>query len=260
MCRLLAYTGGAETPLSRYVLEPDHSLEAQAYDPREMLSGVVNADGFGAGWYTDEGDGEPAVYRSLSPIWSDVAFRSVAPKIRSRVYFAALRNATPPLPSEMSAVPPFQAGRYLFMHNGAIDGFRGSVMRPMRDSLSDERYGEVVGASDSETVFACLLDRLDGGLSLRNALLETIRYVGETCRSHGTKATLNLGLTDGEEMVFTRYSTEGPTNSLYYLEGEGSVVVASERLDGDGRWRAVPADSLLVAGGVSGVSVERVHL
>ena len=50
-------------------------------------------------------------------------------------------------------------------------------------------------------------------------------------------------------MAFTRYSTDGPGTSLYVLEGAdtfpGAVVVASERLDEDSRWRKVPDRHLL---------------
>jgi predicted glutamine amidotransferase len=53
-------------------------------------------------------------------------------------------------------------------------------------------------------------------------------------------------------MAFARYSTEGPGNSLYFIEdGEAfsnAVVVASERLDGDTGWHQVPDRHLLVAG------------
>lgn len=261
MCRLLAYLGEEPAPLSKHILDAPHSLEVQAYAPKEMLSGVVNADGFGAGWYTDDdANDEPAVYRSLSPVWSDATFHSIAPKIRSRAYFAALRNATPPLPSELAAVPPFSSGKYLFMHNGAIDDFRNTVMRPMRGSLSDERYRGIIGSSDSETIFALVLDRLDGGMPPKDALLDTLRYIESSCRNYDTKATLNLGLTDGVEMIFTRYSTAGATNSLYYLSDINSVVVASERLDGDERWREVPAGSVVGVGGDQSVSVEEIHL
>jgi glutamine amidotransferase len=62
-------------------------------------------------------------------------------------------------------------------------------------------------------------------------------------------ASLNLGVTDGEAMAFSRYSTEGPGNSLYFVEGgeafPDAVVVASERLDGDAGWRQVPDRHLL---------------
>jgi gamma-glutamyl hercynylcysteine S-oxide hydrolase len=68
---------------------------------------------------------------------------------------------------------------------------------------------------------------------------------------------LNLAVTDGTAMAFTRYSTEGPGNSLYCLEDAGSFpgafVVASERLGGDPAWREVPDRHLLAAdeGGAS---------
>ncbi|AHY47461.1 TIGR03442: ergothioneine biosynthesis protein EgtC [Rubrobacter radiotolerans] len=244
MCRLLAYLGTAPAALSRYVFEPDHSLEVQAFAPREMLSGVVNADGFGVGWYAED-DPEPALYRSLFPLWSDATFRSIAPRIKSRAYFAALRNATPPLPSELSAVPPFASGRYLFMHNGAIDRFRETAMRPLRDSLSEAGYREVTGASDSETICACVMDRLRSGMPPKVALLDATAFVAEVCQGRGVRAALNLGLSDGERLVFSRYSTEGPANSLYYLAEEGAVIVSSERLDADERWREVPEGSVL---------------
>ena len=35
--------------LSSVVLEPEHSLLVQSYVPKEMMSGAVNADGFGVG-------------------------------------------------------------------------------------------------------------------------------------------------------------------------------------------------------------------
>ncbi|MBA2693965.1 MAG: ergothioneine biosynthesis protein EgtC [Rubrobacter sp.] len=261
MCRLAAYLGETETSLSSLTMEAEHSLLAQSYAPREMLSGVVNADGFGAAWYTPEVDDAPAVHRSNSPMWADRSFAGIAPKVRSRSIFAALRNATPGLPAEESGVPPFASGKYSFMHNGAIDGFRHTAMRPLRDTLSDERYSDIIGASDSETIFACLLDRMDGSTDLREAILETIRLVSDVCEARGTKATLNLGATDGEEMVFARHSTEGPDNSLYFIEGgeafPNAVVVASERFDGDEGWREVPSRSLLRVGG-HGVRTEKI--
>ncbi|CAN5488777.1 ergothioneine biosynthesis protein EgtC [soil metagenome] len=261
MCRLAAYLGKTETSLSSLTMEAEHSLLVQTHAPREMLSGVVNADGFGAAWY-DGADETPAVYRSNSPMWADRSFAGIAPKVRSRSIFAALRNATPGLPAEESGVPPFASGRFAFMHNGAVDGFRKTAMRPLRDTLSDERYSEILGASDSETVFACLLDRLDAGLDLRAAMIETIRLVSEVCEKARTNATLNLGATDGQSMVFVRHSTSEPDNSLYFIEGgeafPDAVVVASERFHGDGKWREVPSRSLLSVDEKLGVSIEKI--
>ena len=67
MCRIVAYLGGPEATLSSVVLEPEHSLLVQSYAPKEMMSGVVNADGFGVGWYAPWSGDEPAVYRSDVP-------------------------------------------------------------------------------------------------------------------------------------------------------------------------------------------------
>jgi glutamine amidotransferase len=249
MCRMVGYLGKPEATLSSVVLEPEHSLLVQSYAPREMMSGVVNADGFGVGWYVPE-DEEPAVYRSNGSLWSDRSFAGIASKIRGRTVFAAVRSATVGLLVEESGVPPFSSGPYLFMHNGAIQDFRRKAMRPLRDTLSDEAYSGLLGATDSETIFAGLLDLLrDDPAGLADAARETICRVTEVCGGLGVKATLNLAVTDGTAMVFTRYSTEGPGNSLYFVEDErpfsGAIVVASERLDGDPAWREVPDRHLL---------------
>jgi gamma-glutamyl hercynylcysteine S-oxide hydrolase len=253
------YLGKKAIPLSSLVLEPEHSLLVQSYAPKEMMSGVVNADGFGVGWYAPEVDGEPAVYRSNTPIWSDRSFASIAPKVRSASFFAAIRSATPGLPVEESGVPPFASGPYLFAHNGAIRNFRVTAMRPLRDALSDASYSGLLGVTDSETIFALLLDRLrevkarpGDADALAEVTTDTLRYVSSVCTKLGIPATLNIGVTDGEVMAFTRYSTEGPGNSLYVIEGgkalPDAVVVASERLNGDAGWRQVHDRHLLVAG------------
>ena len=249
MCRMVGYLGASEATLSSVVLGPEHSLLVQSYAPEEMMSGVVNADGFGVGWYVPEDD-EPAVYRSNAPLWSDRSFAGIAPKIRSRTIFAAVRSATPGLPVEESGVPPFSSGPYLFMHNGAIRDFRKTAMRPLRERLSDEAYSGLLGVTDSETIFAGLLDLLKGDpTDLAGAAKETIRLVTEVCDGLSVRAALNLAVTDGTAMAFTRYSTQGPGNSLYMLENAetfpGAFVVASEWLDRDPGWREVPDRRLM---------------
>ncbi len=259
MCHIVAYLGRREVRLSSLVLEPDHSLLVQSYAPKEMMSGVVNADGFGTGWYVPEVDDEPAVYRSNAPLWADRSFASIAPKVRSATVLAAVRSATPGLPAEESGVPPFSSGPYLFAHNGAINDFRATAMRPLRALLSDESYARLLGVTDSETIFALLLDRLreakahpgDDG-TLAEATSETLHQVSETCSNLGVYAALNVGVTDGEAFVFARYSTEGPGNSLYFVENSeafpGAVVVASERLDSANEWQKAPDRHLIMVG------------
>jgi glutamine amidotransferase len=212
---MVGYLGGPEVTLSSLVLEPDHSLLVQSYAPQEMLSGVVNADGFGVGWYAPWSGDAPAVYRSNQSLWADRTFEGIAAKIRSRSIFAAVRSATPGLPVEESGVPPFTSGPLTFMHNGAIKDFRHTAMRPLRDGLSHEAYSGLLGTTDSETIFAILLDHLVDGRDLAGATAATIRRVSEVCGEMDIYASLNLAVTDGKEMVFTRYSTDGVGNSLY---------------------------------------------
>lgn len=272
MCRMAAYLGGPAIPLSSLTLEPEHSLVEQAHSPREMLSGTVNTDGFGAGWYVPDGpgsaagapEGEPALYRSTRSIWADRSFASLAGKLKSHAIFAAVRNATPGLPVEDSGVPPFGAGPYLFMHNGAVEGFRHTVMRELRGSLSDGAYASLLGVTDSETIFAGLCDRLGvyaeppvkrqpDAETLAGALADTLRHVSGVAERAGVQATLNLSVTDGSAIVFSRYSLRGPGSSLYYLEDgrrfPGGIAVASEPLDGNPGWREVPDDHLLIVDG-----------
>ena len=127
------------------------------------------------------------------------------------------------------------------------------------------KQADLVGTTDSETIFALLLDQvrttkaLPGDAeALAGATAETVRRVSDICAKLGVPASLNVGVTDGRAMAFARYSTEGPGNSLYLLEDghafPGALVVASERLDGDSGWRAVPDRNLLSADR-TGVSV-----
>ena len=117
--------------------------------------------------------------------------------------------------------------------------------------MSDESYAGLLGTTDSETIFAVLLDRLrEAPGDLIGATAETVRHVSTVCGGLGIRATLNLAVTDGAAFAFSRYSTGGPGNSLYLIEDArtfpGAAVVASERLDDDARWRKVPDRHLLV--------------
>ncbi|MGH3189874.1 MAG: hypothetical protein ACRDPY_26070 [Streptosporangiaceae bacterium] len=125
MCRQLAYLGPAAT-LRSVIIEPPHGLYRQGWAPRLQRHGTVNADGFGVGWYCD-GDPEPARYRQAVPIWADESFADVARVTRAPAILAAVRCATSGTDLGPSAVAPFRAGRWLFSHNGVIDGWPDSV-------------------------------------------------------------------------------------------------------------------------------------
>ncbi|MBD2018667.1 class II glutamine amidotransferase, partial [Leptolyngbya sp. FACHB-36] len=132
MCRLLGYLG-PRVQLDRLLFKPEHSLIVQSYQPKEMTAGLLNADGFGVGWYHPERQNEAFVYKNTLPIWSDVVnLPSLSRYVESGCILANVRSATPGLTVDLSNCQPFQYQRLLAMHNGAIEQFRQSLYRPIR--------------------------------------------------------------------------------------------------------------------------------
>jgi len=206
----------------------------------------VNADGFGVGWYDLAVRPEPARWRSPRPAWVQGGFRSVAGLVRTTCALAAVRDATPPSAVEETGTPPFTAGPWLFAHNGAVEGFAGFEANGvrLRRTVSDARAAAIEGASDSEVLFALVLDRLDEGADPGAALASVVAEVRAVA-----PARLNMVITDGRRVAAT---TAGDT--MFVLDADGAVVVASEPYDEDPRWTPVP-DGSLVGVDVSGATI-----
>ena len=165
--------------------------------------------------------------------WADRRFGDIAPLIRTDLLIAAVRNASPGAPIEETGSSPFVSGRYLFTHNGFVDGFREGLGVQLRRGLSERRDAEILGAADSEVLFAMVLDRLDKGASMTDALADVIGEVREV-----TTGRFNLLMTDGHQMVA---SCDG--NTLFTRQRDqadaGALVIASEPFDDDPDWFAV---------------------
>jgi glutamine amidotransferase len=104
----------------------------------------------------------------------------------------------------------------------------------LRALLSPKRRKGLEGDTDSEVVFALILDRLDEGAGPGEALADVTRIV----RAESTGA-LNLLLSDGEHLAATALG-----NSLF-LRTDTALVVASEPLDGGESWVEVDSGSLV---------------
>jgi glutamine amidotransferase len=240
MCRHLAYVGPSVT-LEKLIVKPKHSLLQQSFAPRYQTHGTINADGFGVGWYDRDKRLEPARYRTTRQIWADLSFASIAGLVSSNAVLAAVRSASPGMPIEETSTPPFTEGPWLFSHNGFVPGFRTGVGRELRRKVSETRALGIAGATDSELLFALVLDRLDAGTPPADALVSVIGLVEEL-----TTARLNLLLTDGERVAATACR-----NSLFVFDDRqltGAVVVASEPYDDDAGWEAVKDGSVVEFG------------
>ncbi|WP_431921133.1 ergothioneine biosynthesis protein EgtC [Amycolatopsis tucumanensis] len=235
MCRHLGYLGPPRSP-AEPVFDAPHSLLRQTYAPRDMRGGgVVNADGFGLGWF---GDGpEPVRYRRPVPLWSDQDLPRLARSVHSGSFVAAVRNGTTGMPSGEGACAPFTGGRWLFSHNGMVRGWPDSLAAlagklPVTDLMTLE------APTDSAVLWALLRERLDAGEDPVGAVADLIAQVERAAPG----SRLNFLLTDGAVLVGTAW-----THALSVrVEGE-AVLFASEPLDDAPGWSEVPDRHLVAA-------------
>jgi glutamine amidotransferase len=256
MCRILGYAG-APIEARDLIDRPAHSLERQSWAARELNDAVVSADGWGFGFYLD-GDPEACLYRSILPIWGDVNRTHLGRAIRSRCILASVRSATNPLSISHANTPPFAAGPLLFVHNGYIEHFAPRVLRKLRSSLSDERYGQLSGETDSEHVFALIADAYSvqtkepGDSRLSDAVRAAVATVAKLARDAESSALLTLIVSDGSELVALRSSVGKEPPSLYVRMPSSEFhgyVFASEPLDGADSWQRVVPEQMLIAKG-----------
>lgn len=227
MCRHLGWLGDDVT-VSSLVLDPPCGLRVQSYAPRRQKHGVMNADGWGVGFFDGSSQGGvPRRWRSPTPLWGDVSFDSVAPVLRSHCVVAAVRSATVGMPIEPSATAPFTDGRWLLSHNGIVD----------RAVLPGNVDAESV--CDSAVLAAAIFRR---GLG---ALGETISEVGTA----DPNARLNVLAGNGSRLLATAWG-----DTLSILRRADGVVLASEPYDDDPAWEDIP-DRHLVEVSASGVTM-----
>ncbi|OBG88425.1 ergothioneine biosynthesis protein EgtC [Mycobacterium sp. E802] len=218
MCRHLGWLG-APRSVSSLVLDPPQGLLVQSYAPRRQKHGLMNADGWGAGFFDR---GVARRWRSEKPLWGDASFASVAPALSSGCVVAAVRSATIGMPIEPSASAPFTDGEWLLSHNGIVDR---AVLppRPVAESTVD-----------SALLAALIFER---GLDV---LGDTVVEVGAL----DPGARLNILAANGSRMVAT---TWGDTLSMLRLPD--GVVLASEPYDDDPNWSDVPDRHLVTVAG-----------
>jgi glutamine amidotransferase len=222
MCRHLAWLG-APVPVSTLVLDPANGLVVQSYSPRRQKYGLVNADGWGVGFFASGlPGGRPARWRSASPLWADASFASVAPALVSGCVLAAVRSATVGMPVEASAVAPFTDGTWLLSHNGIVD----------RAVLPASPQAESV--VDSALLAALIFEQGPDRLG------DIVSHVGAA----DPRARLNILATNGSRILATTWG-----DTLSVLRRPDGVVVASEPYDDHPDWSDVPDRHLVEVSG-----------
>lgn len=249
MCRLLGYLGDS-IQLDRILFKPEHSLIVQSYKPNEMTAGLLNADGFGIGWYDAKPNNPPYCYRNVLPIWNDANLPQLGRYIQSNCYLGYVRSATSNLSVDIINCQPFSHQNLLFVHNGYIDNFRKTLYRPIRNNLDDFAYQRIEGTTDSEHIFALIVNELEEneGISLKQALYNTVTKLVELSQPDNISFSANIVLSNGKELTACRYSNREQSPTLYYIKENSlysnAVILASEPMF-EGDWVSFPEHSII---------------
>jgi predicted glutamine amidotransferase len=206
------------------------------------------------------------VFRSIGPAWNDQNLREMAGHVRSHLFFAHIRAAIGSAVQQTNC-HPFRRKRWLFMHNGFIDGF-AEIKRELVLAVDESLYPEIRGTTDTEVLFylalTCGLEE-DPPVAVGRAigLVEAAgRRRGISDPFQGTIAT-----SDGERLWAFRYSSAGKSRSLFFsrdihtlrelypdrpilqqLSDDARLVVSEPIGDLPGAWHEVPEATCAIAG------------
>jgi glutamine amidotransferase len=159
------------------------------------------------------------------------------------------------------------------VHNGEIGCWK-ALKKQVVHMLSQDSFSLIEGSTDSEYIFALFLDQYKKYTGDTNALVkatqDTINLIEELVKPFDNQkgeTTLNLGITDGTQVICTRFSTGNKHLSLYYCPSlvfqedlnqwqqdrtvnySSGTVVASEPLNlNRSEWSEVPKNHLLHIG------------
>ena len=266
MCRWMAWLG-QPVLMEELIFKTQHGIVDQSLHSR-MGAETTNGDGFGVGWY---GGGEgPGVYHSVSPAWSDANLRELAAHVESPLFMVHVRAAIGS-PVQQTNCHPFRHGRWLFVHNGYIGGFR-NVRRELALAVDPELFADIQGSTDTEVVFALALTH---GLAEDpiGALERTVAVIEAAAREHGIPDSVqaSFGVCDGTTLWAVRYATEGPARSLFassdveavrrlhpgnprlqQLSPDDRLIVSEPVADLPGLWHEIPQSTAVIVrhGGV----------
>ena len=260
MCRWLAYSGSPVRP-EWLLYRTRHGLIDQSLAAREM-DHPINGDGFGMGWYGTAPS--PGLYRNVAPAWSDRNLRELCTQLETPLYVAHVRASTG-APVQETNCHPFRYGRWLFVHNGFIDGYP-QLRRDLMFAVEPDLFAQIEGTTDSELLFYLALTF---GLD-EDPLPALERMAGfvESCgRRRGFEYPLQMtiGVCNGERVYAVRYASGQRVNTLYAsssaadlkrlypnvaeiqaLSDEARAIVSEPLQALPGTWHEVPPGTALI--------------
>ena len=254
MCRLFGLTSGtARVRATFWLLDAPDSLEAQSHR---------NVDGSGIGFFDPAG--EPVVDKQPEPAFSDPEFSHEAREASSSAFVAHVRWATAGGRTMQNTHPFTMRGR-IMAHNGGI----GEL--PLLEQQLGDYADLVLGDTDSERYFALVTKEIDAhGGDVGAGIAAAAGWIAANL----PVSSLNAVVIAPGELWALRYPDQhalhilqrppdtgtgqggagdpglhvrSATSSVHVpaLENAASVVVASERLDGEDGWRMLAPGELV---------------
>ena len=249
MCRLFGLTAGrTRVRATFWLLDAPDSLEVQSHR---------NVDGAGLGFFGPAG--EPVLDKQPEPAFRDQEFIHQARQADSTSFVAHVRLASTG-GRTMENTHPFVMDGRVMAHNGGFGGLA------QLDAELGSYASLVLGDTDSERYFALITKETDahGGdvaagitaaaswiaerlpVSALNTIVATpgelwaLRYPGQHAL-HILQRPADPG--PGEPGLHVRSATSSV--HVPELERTASVVIASERLDGESGWRMLAPGELV---------------
>jgi predicted glutamine amidotransferase len=237
VCRWLAYSG-SPILLDEILYKPKHSLIVQSLHST-LGAETTNGDGFGVGWYSAQAT--PGVFHSTEPAWNDRNLRELAMHVASPLVLAHIRASSGSAVQQTNC-HPFRHGRWLWMHNGFIDGF-AKIKRDLVLAVDESLFSEIKGGTDTEALFYL---GLTFGLQddPPDAVARAIGFAEACGRQRGVAFPFQgtIATTDGESLWVFRYSSAGKSRSLFVSRDARTVKQqyperrALQRLSDDARF------------------------
>lgn len=248
MCRLFGLTAGeVRVRATFWLLDASDSIAIQSH---------ANPDGTGLGTFDESG--RPLVEKQPLAAWHDPTFAAEARLRESTTFIAHVRHTSG---SAVTApnTHPFEMDGRLFAHNGVVEGL-GALEEHLGDDL-----GRVSGDTDSERVFALITREIARVGDVAGGVTTALRWVAGELPVYA----VNLVLTTATDLWALRYPETHDLLLLERRQGAGaldhrsragtrvrsgelgdhpSVVIASERLDDDDRWRSLNPGVLVHVG------------
>ncbi|MDQ0028376.1 class II glutamine amidotransferase [Arthrobacter bambusae] len=263
MCRLFGLHAGSQAVRATFWL----------LDAPDSLADQSKREPDGAGIGTFDGAGNARVAKQPLAAWEDHAFAREARVLRSTTFLAHVRYASTGAHTMVNTHPFEQDGR-LFAHNGAFGDLERLDQRLAEMGVADL----VQGQTDSERLFALITAesrRANGDVG--EGITRAISWLAKEVPVF----SLNLILTTATDLWAVRYPD---THELHILERlperseeaapldarsprirahskdlarSGHVLIATEPMDDNPEWSALPSGALVHVNSDLAVNISR---